>query len=175
MIDAHKETAWDFLNGGKVVGLIPASGDALRFDRLKASSHHTDRWQQTLRQVRSDQCVIMPVSVCLHLFSPTECAESALHGSWEVSEEWHTVIWWLSVLVGVCRCSANWPFGGTCAQNDCRFNCIDRLGFLIKVPYFLNNVHVKVVRCEVLQLHVANSKNWDHCMKKNCIIIICAW
>lgn len=64
MIDVHKETTRDFLNGGKVVGLIPASGDALRFDHLKASSHYTDRRQQTLLQVWSDQCVVTPVSVC---------------------------------------------------------------------------------------------------------------
>lgn len=63
----------------------------------------TDRLQQTLQQVFSDQCVT-PIGICRLSFSPIKHVEDGLGKS----EKWRTVKWWLSPLVGICQYSVNW-------------------------------------------------------------------
>lgn len=91
---------------------------------LTGGSRHFFRFGQISVLLR----LSVSVGVCLRLFSPIECAESARRGKCLTSG---------ILLSGDCPCwsaCVNWPFGGTDAQNNCRLNCIDRLEFLVKVP-----------------------------------------
>lgn len=70
----------------------------VRMQRIKGHSHCTDR----LRPAATHFVGFFRISA-LCLSSPV-CLSG--HG---MSEEWRTVIWWLSTFVCVCRCRVNWP------------------------------------------------------------------